>query len=92
MVNPYEFADRMDRVVKQSLNIDRHEKSVALEVIADENDDPEILSTQDVTVTIPPASSSEEKSQTPPENDAQSTQDKTHTQEIKQEENKKDDL
>ena len=87
----------MDRVIKQSLNLDRNEKSVLPNVIADEKDDPDLLGEQEVTVNLGNNNNAEQQSQQSSENtqSTQSTETQTQTntsQENVQQESKKEDL
>jgi len=61
LANPNDFADRMDRIVKYSLNLNRHEKAEPLNVIVDDKEekDPNLIGTQQVTVDLPPPSEPE---------------------------------
>jgi len=79
--NPNEFSERMDRIVKYSLNLDRHEKAIPLEVILEEEKDPNLIAKQEITIEVPnPPQQTEEKA-------SESTEEKKP-----EAEHKKDDL
>jgi hypothetical protein len=85
----------MDRVIKQSLNLDRNEKSVLPNVIADEKDDPELLGEQEVTVNLGNNNNSGQSQQsTESTQSSQSTegQTQTNTQENTQQDARREDL
>lgn len=85
----------MDRVIKQSLNLDRNEKSELPNVIADEKDDPELLGEQEVTVNLGNNNNSGQSQQSSESTQStQSTESQTQTssQDNTQQEAKKEDL
>jgi len=93
--DPNVFSERMDRVIKQSLNLDRNEKSVLPNVIADEKDDPELLGEQEVTVNLGNNNNSGQSQQsTESTQSSQSTegQTQTNTQENTQQDARREDL
>jgi len=94
LINPNDFADRMDRVVKQSLNINRNEKAVFPNIIYDEKDDPDIIGTQDVTMTMPPPESdaSDKNTETPPTNNDNKAPEEPKVQDVKVEPIKTEEL
>jgi len=90
-----DFSERMDRVIKQSLNLDRNEKSELPNVIADEKDDPELLGEQEVTVNLGNNNNSGQSQQSSESTQStQSTESQTQTssQDNTQQEAKKEDL
>jgi len=93
--DPNVFSERMDRVIKQSLNLDRNEKSVLPNVIADEKDDPELLGEQEVTVNLGNnnnSGQSQESTESSQSSQSNESQTQTNTQENTQQEAKKEDL
>jgi len=40
LTNPHEFSDKMERAINYSLNLDRHEKVVPIEVEVEEDEKP----------------------------------------------------